>query len=68
MIIWVLRSRPQLHNGRSDAPFFERQREGVLRAAREGAVVVSAFNREVCLVMNELARVIAGVGDGWWKE
>ena len=114
---------------RSDAPFFERQREGVLRAAREGAVIVSAFvspkereigrlllmeqlpvievcdngfgdrykpsgksfyacaenrlvqispwnyeycrdlavNREVCLVMNELARVIAGVGDGWWK-
>lgn len=40
----------------------------MLRAAREGAVVVSAFNREVCLVMNELARVIAGVGDGWWKE
>lgn len=27
-----------------------------------------AVNREVCLVMNELARVIAGVGDGWWKE
>lgn len=114
---------------RSDAPFFERQREAVLRAAREGAVIVSAFvspkereigrlllmeqlpvievcdngfgerykpsgksfyacaenrlvqispwnyeycrdlavNREVCLVMNELARVIAGVGDGWWK-
>ena len=26
-----------------------------------------AVNREVCLVMNELARVIAGVGDGWWK-
>lgn len=115
---------------RSDAPFFERQRAAVLRAAREGAVIVSAFvspkereigrlllmeqlpvievcdngfgdrykpsgksfyacaenrlvqispwnyeycrdlavNREVCLVMNELARVIAGVGDGWWKE
>lgn len=115
---------------RSDAPFFERQRDAVLRAAREGAVIVSAFvspkereigrlllmeqlpvievcdngfgdrykpsgksfyacaenrlvqispwnyeycrdlavNREVCLVMNELARVIAGVGDGWWKE
>ena len=114
---------------RSDAPFFERQRAAVLRAAREGAVIVSAFvspkereigrlllmeqlpvievcdngfgdrykpsgksfyacaenrlvqispwnyeycrdlavNREVCLVMNELARVIAGVGDGWWK-
>lgn len=114
---------------RSDAPFFERQRDAVLRAAREGAVIVSAFvspkereigrlllmeqlpvievcdngfgdrykpsgksfyacaenrfvqispwnyeycpdlavNREVCLVMNELARVIAGVGDGWWK-
>lgn len=115
---------------RSGAPFFERQRDAVLRAAREGAVIVSAFvspkereigrlllmeqlpvievcdngfgdrykpsgksfyacaenrlvqispwnyeycrdmsiNREVCLVMNELARVIAGVGDGWWKE
>lgn len=115
---------------RSDAPFFERQRDAVLRAAREGAVIVSAFvspkereigrlllmeqlpvievcdngfgdrykpsgksfyacaenrlvqispwnyeycrdfavNRDVCLVMNELARVIAGVGDGWWKE
>lgn len=115
---------------RSDAPFFERQRDAVLRAAREGAVIVSAFvspkereigrlllmeqlpvievcdngfgdrykpsgksfyacaenrlvqispwnyeycpdlavNREGCLVMNELARVIAGVGDGWWKE
>lgn len=115
---------------RSDAPFFERQRAAVLRAAHEGAVIVSAFvspkereigrlllmeqlpvievcdngfgdrykpsgksfyacaenrlvqispwnyeycrdlavNREVCLVMNELARVIAGVGDGWWKE
>lgn len=115
---------------RSDAPFFERLRDAVLRAAREGAVIVSAFvspkereigrlllmeqlpvievcdngfgdrykpsgksfyacaenrlvqispwnyeycrdlavNREVCLVMNELARVIAGVGDGWWKE
>ena len=114
---------------RSDAPFFERQRDAVLRAAREGAVIVSAFvspkereigrlllmeqlpvievcdngfgdrykpsgksfyacaenrlvqispwnyeycpdlavNREVCLVMNELARVIAGVGEGWWK-
>lgn len=67
MIIWVLRSILSFITGRSDAPFFERQREGVLRAAREGAVVVSAFNREVCLVMNELARVIAGVGDGWWK-
>lgn len=115
---------------RSDAPFFERQRDAVLRAAREGAVIVSAFispkereirrlllmeqlpvievydngladrykpsgknfyacaenrlvqispwnyeycrnmtvNREVCLVMNELARVVAGTGEGWWKE
>lgn len=114
---------------RSDAPFFERQRDAVLRAAREGAVIVSAFvspkereirrlllmeqlpvievcdngfgdrykpvgksfyacaenrlvlispwnyeysrdlaiNREVCLVMNELVRVIAGTGGGWWK-
>ena len=115
---------------RSDAPFFERQRDAVLRAAREGYVIVSAFispkereirrlllmeqlpvievydngladrykpsgknfyacaenrlvqispwnyeycrnmtvNREVCLVMNEMARVIAGTGEGWWKE
>lgn len=115
---------------RSDAPFFERQRDAVLRAVREGAVIVSAFispkereirrlllmeqlpvievydngladrykpsgksfyacaenrlvqispwnyeycrnmtvNREVCLVMNELARVIAGTGEEWWKE
>ena len=115
---------------RSDAPFFERQRDAVLRAAREGAVIVSAFispkereirrlllmeqlpvievydngladrykpsgknfyacaenrlvqispwnyeycrnltvNREVCLLMNELARVVAGTGEGWWKE
>ena len=115
---------------RSDAPFFECQRDAVLRAAREGAVIVSAFispkereirdlllmeqlpiievvdngfadrykpsgksfyacaenrlvqislwnyeysrnltvNREACLVMNELARVIAGTGEGWWKE
>ena len=115
---------------RSDAPFFERQRDAVLRAAREGAVIVSAFispkereigrlllmeqlpvievvdngfadrykpsgksfyacaenrlvqispwnyefhrdlvvNREACLVMNQLARVIAGTGEGWWKE
>ena len=27
-----------------------------------------SINREVCLVMNELVRVIAGVGDGWWKK
>ena len=27
-----------------------------------------AVNREVCLVMNELARVIAGMGEGWWKQ
>lgn len=114
---------------RSDAPFFERQRDAVLCAAREGAVIVSAFisprereirrlllieqlpmievydngfadrykpsgkkfyacaenrlvqispwnyeysrnltvNRAACLVMNELARVIAGTGEGWWK-
>lgn len=114
---------------RSDAPFFERQRDAVLRAAREGAVIVSAFvspkereigrlllmeqlpvievcdngfgdrykpsgksfyacaenrlvqispwnyeycpdlavNREVCLVMNELARVICRSG-GWVVE
>lgn len=115
---------------RSDATFFERQRDAVLRAAREGAVIVSVFispkereirrlllmeqlpvievydngladrykpsgknfyacaenrlvqispwnyeycrnmtvNREVCLLMNELARVVAGTGEGWWKE
>lgn len=114
---------------RADAGLFERQREAVMRAAREGAVVVSAFisprEREIlhqllveqlpvieivdngfaerqtpvgkafyacaerrmvlvslwqyvyardaevtrpqCLVMNELARVISGVDDGWWK-
>ena len=27
-----------------------------------------SINREVCLVMNELVRVIAGVGDGWWEK
>lgn len=115
---------------RSDAPFFERQREAVMSAARSGAVIVSAFispkereikkqllieqlpvievvdngfsdrykptgksfyacaenrlvqispwryrfsrqsmvTREMCLVMNQLVRVIAGVDDGWWKE
>lgn len=115
---------------RSDAPFFNRQREAVMSAARSGAVIVSAFispkeceikkqllieqlpvievvdngfsdrykptgksfyacaenrlvqispwrymfsrhsmvTREMCLVMNQLVRVIAGVDDGWWKE
>ena len=115
---------------RSDAPFFHLQRDAVLRAARGGAVIVSAFisprereimklllterlpiievvdngfadrhkptgksfyacaenrlvqispwnyeyhrhntvTREMCLVMNQLVRVIAGVEDGWWKE
>lgn len=115
---------------RSDAPFFERQREAVMSAARSGAVIVSAFispkereikkqllieqlpvievvdngfsdrykptgksfyacaenrlvqispwryrfsrqsmvTREMCLVMNQLVRVIVGVDDGWWKE
>lgn len=25
------------------------------------------ISREMCLVMNELARIISGVGDDWWK-
>lgn len=115
---------------RSDAPFFERQRDAVLNAARSGAVIVSAFisprereimklllmeqlpvievvdngfadrykptgkrfyacaenrlvqispwtyeyqrdnmvTREMCLVMNQLVRVIAGRGEEWWKS
>lgn len=115
---------------RSDAPFFERQRDAVLCAARSGAVIVSAFisprereimklllmeqlpvievvdngfadrykptgkrfyacaenrlvqispwtyeyqrdnmvTREMCLVMNQLVRVIAGRGEEWWKS
>lgn len=115
---------------RSDAPFFERQRDAVLSAARSGAVIVSAFisprereimklllmeqlpvievvdngfadrykptgkrfyacaenrlvqispwtyeyqrdnmvTREMCLVMNQLVRVIAGRGEEWWKS
>lgn len=115
---------------RSDAPFFERQRDAVLSAARSGAVIVSAFisprereimklllmeqlpvievvdngfadrykptgkrfyacaenrlvqispwtyeyqrdnmvTREMCLVMNQLVRVIAGRGEEWWKR
>ena len=123
---------------RADASLFERQRAAVMQAAREGAVVVSAFvsprereimkqlmleqlpfielmdngfsdrykpggkafystaenrhvqmtcwayrylpgqrdetggripaiSREMCLVMNELARIISGVRDDWWK-
>ncbi len=130
---------------RADAGLFEQQKAAVLQAAREGAVVVSAFvspkerdimkqlmleqlpfielmdnglsdrykpvgkafystaenrhvqmtcwtyvygnlnlnanlnvnlnlnanqpsiSREMCLVMNELARIISGVGDDWWK-
>lgn len=128
---------------RADAPLFEQQKEAVMKAAREGAVVVSAFispkerdimkqlmleqlpfvelmdngfsnrykpggkafystaenrhvqmscwtyvyrnpstnsgqahdykenlpsiSREMCLVMNELARIISGVKDDWWK-
>ena len=117
---------------RSDAALFGQQAEAVLKAAREGAVVVSAFisknelkikqqlmleqlpfielldngfgdrykpmgkafystaenrhvqltcwtyeysngtptaiSREMCLVMNELARLISGVKDDWWKR
>lgn len=25
------------------------------------------ISREICLVMNELARIISGVKDDWWK-
>ena len=115
---------------RSDAPFFDRQRDAVLSAARSGAVIVSAFisprereimklllmeqlpvievvdngfadrykptgkrfyacaenrlvqispwtyeyqrdnmvTREMCLVMNQLVRVIVGRGEEWWKR
>ena len=28
----------------------------------------SVVSREMCLVMNELARIISGVNDGWWKK
>ena len=117
---------------RDDLPQFEQQKQAVLQAAREGAVVVSAFisprerdimkqlmaeqlpfvqvmdngmsdryrptgkafysvaenrhvqlscwsyryeasdatrplSREMCLVMNELARLISGVEDRWWQ-
>ncbi|MCF0219252.1 MAG: hypothetical protein HUK14_05675 [Muribaculaceae bacterium] len=117
---------------RDDLPLFEQQKQAVLQAAREGAVVVSAFisprerdimkqlmaeqlpfvqlmdngfadryrpagkafysvaenrhvqlscwtysyqpadagkplSREMCLVMNELARLISGVDDRWWQ-
>ena len=114
---------------RADAAYFDRQRDAVIRAAREGWVIVSAFisdrerelldylleehlpviqimdnglserykpygkafcacaeerlvqispwtyvysrgakvTRARCLVMNQLARVICGRGDGWWK-
>lgn len=114
---------------RADAGLFEQQRKAVMEAAREGAVVVSAFisprereimkelmveqlpfiqvmdngfserykpggkafyacaesrlvqvscwayeyqketavSREMCLVMNELVRVISKVEDGWWR-
>lgn len=118
---------------RADAHLFEQQKAAVMQAAREGAVVVSAFvspkerdimkqlmleqlpfielmdngfsdrykpcgkafystaenrhvqmtcwtyeyrneidnhptiSREMCLVMNELARIICGVKDDWWK-
>lgn len=115
---------------RTDAWQFEKQKESVLRAAREGAVIVSAFispkereimkqllqeqlpvievvdngfserykptgkafyacaekrlvqispwnylysrevkvNREMCLVMNELVRVISTEREDWWKS
>lgn len=128
---------------RTDATLFEQQKTAVIKAAREGAIVVSAFispkereimkllmqeqlpfielmdngfsdrykptgkafystaenrhvqmtcwtykyvyantasspspnnksqssiSREMCLVMNELARIISGVKDDWWKD
>ena len=115
---------------RADAELFEQQKEAVLNAARDGAVIVSAFIspkereireqlmvellpfveimdngfsekhkpsgrafyamaedrltqvscwdflfqkdvevcREMCLVMNEVARAITGVEDDWWKQ
>ncbi len=28
---------------------------------------LTALSREMCLVMNELVRIISGVEDGWWK-
>lgn len=129
-LLWAGRKLPLICHG-ADAAQFEQQKEAVLVAAREGAVIVSAFispkerdiknklmikllpfieitdngfsekykgvgkafyaiaenrllqitpwtylyhkdgpqvSREMCLVMNELARVITGVDDGWWKE
>lgn len=129
-LLWAGRKLPLICHS-ADAARFEQQKEAVLTAAREGAVVVSAFispkereiknqlmiellpfieitdngfsekykgvgkafyaiaenrllqitpwtylyhkdgpqvSREMCLVMNELARVITGVDDGWWKE
>ena len=115
---------------RADAKHFAKQSEAVLRAAKEGAVIVSAFissqereiknlllsngfpiieildngmsnvykpwgnafyacaegqllqitcwnylyqrdatiTRPMCMVMNELARLISGVEDDWWKK
>ena len=32
---------------------------------REG--ITKTISREMCLVMNELARIISGVNDDWWK-
>lgn len=129
-LLWAERKLPLICHG-ADAARFEQQKEAVLTAAREGAVIVSAFispkerdiknqlmiellpfieitdngfsekykgvgkafyaiaenrllqitpwtylyhkdgpqvSREMCLVMNELARVISGVDDGWWKK
>lgn len=114
---------------KADAALFEKQAEAVMNAARNGAVIVSAFisakerairdrliseqlpvielmdngfnerykpygksfyacaegwmmqmscwnyvyskqttvSREMCMAMNELARIISGVNDDWWK-
>jgi len=129
-LLWAGRKLPLICHS-ADAARFEQQKGAVLAAAREGAVIVSAFispkerdiknqlmiellpfieitdngfsekykgvgkafyaiaenrllqitpwtylyhkdgpqvSREMCLVMNELARVITGVDDGWWKK
>jgi len=36
--------------------------------AKDGEKKVATISREMCLVMNELARVISGREDGWWKK
>lgn len=47
------------NNERSAMPFAERQ-----RAKNDNSYSMS---REMCLVMNELVRIISGVADDWWK-